>query len=442
MGEKMRLLILSLISTLAFFLSTFPSMAAPPAGVIYSHRIKFYLDPQLLTNMDEARIRLAKYVNDMNAVLSINTNRRIIFDPASDLFPATSQPFGNSSFFFPKYDFEIRVFALKSITTQSHGGYATTDESGLLGIGGMNWLAIYDPDKLADYHQVADYWFQVTGLLHELAHGFGAGVGEYYKFALASDQTGIAPIENVNIYNSQDPYWNTRFEMRFDPLLGTSTKGFSRFSELTANLINSAEFRDATTRQYANQIMADMRKMQFRVEDLAGRPIANAKIRVYRPNSPTLIKQYYTNSLGEVVIDWKFANYETMVSEFAEGLRIFKISKTGYIPDTMHLNVFDAQNDFIVKNQRTTFRRIIKLVHPTKDQGKILEIKREPNRFVSLTYAAPNTSCWPESSTDLTFWEILHQREERGVITYIDYDAPNFPMRFYRLTCFVPVPGI
>jgi hypothetical protein len=46
-----------------------------------NHVFNFFLDPQLVTDVNLAKESLEKYIDDLNFVLAKNTNRHLLFDP-------------------------------------------------------------------------------------------------------------------------------------------------------------------------------------------------------------------------------------------------------------------------------------------------------------------------------------------------------------------------
>src|SRR6185503_13107869 len=161
------------------------SLSVKPAfadsSVVQEQVLKFYLDPALVPDLNFAKAVLPKYVADMNAILSKNTSRRLVFDPETGIVLTSTKPQTDSATLpLPTQGFEIWAYAVKTSNTMSYGGYAGMDKSGAGVLAGLKWTRLYDPDTLTA-GAVADYTIQLDHMLHELAHVFGAGIGEYYS---------------------------------------------------------------------------------------------------------------------------------------------------------------------------------------------------------------------------------------------------------------------
>ena len=204
-----------------------------------THTVTFYLDPALITSTTPSD--LAQYISDMNVVLAKNTDRRLEFDPQSGVLPATAEPHDNSHDGpLPSEGFDVWVHATYSGTPEySTGGYCGINSGGELVIAGMKWGGVY-----SDFS--ADYAKQLSTMLHEFAHGFGAGIGELYSLIYVQDKTSQTPAQDLNLLMPSDPFTLTHPDWRGDPLLwnvgGNTREEFlanCTFSELTALVLAS-----------------------------------------------------------------------------------------------------------------------------------------------------------------------------------------------------------
>ncbi len=123
-----------------------------------THRLVFYLDPALVTDLAWARAVLPQYVADLNTILAKNTLRRFTFDPATDLVLALADPSSGSAGTLPLTGYEVWVHAVLSDQPRSYDGYMGLDRSGAAVLDGFKWLQLYDPEALApDTPEMRDY---------------------------------------------------------------------------------------------------------------------------------------------------------------------------------------------------------------------------------------------------------------------------------------------
>jgi len=188
----------------------------------------------------------------MNIILAKNTDRYLAFDPTTGIILTNTQPHSNNSALpLPADGFEIWAYAVTSPFPVSYGGYMGIDTSGAGVLAGLKWTKLYDPDKL-NPDEVADYWTQINNMLHELAHVFGAGIGEYYNLSFIRDTTNVSPFLDINILDPEDAFWKDKPDFMTDPLLQNPVRtagsasfssresllAFVQYSRLTAAIIN------------------------------------------------------------------------------------------------------------------------------------------------------------------------------------------------------------
>lgn len=204
------------------------------------HPITFYLNSNFVTDAESVQPLLQVYVDDINHILEKNTIRRLILKDVIivDSKPHTDYMLGE----FPETNYEIWAYVEKSTMNYSHSGYMGYDLSGAGVCGGMKWTQIYNP-LVGD---AEDYWRQISAILHEMAHIWGAGIGEYYNLCTIKDTTQ-APFLDINCLDSQDSFWSDKQDFMVDPLLKipytpTPTREFYletvKYSNLTAKVIN------------------------------------------------------------------------------------------------------------------------------------------------------------------------------------------------------------
>jgi hypothetical protein len=275
---------------------------AVPASGVREHIVKFYFHSDLLPDLEYARDVLPEYVADMNAILAKNTNRVLVFDPASGIVTSASNPHTDSAKPpLPVNDFEIWVHAMPTTRALSHGGYAGIDASGAGVLAGLMWTRIHDPRQL-DANGVSDYTIQLNNMLHELAHVFGAGIGEYYSLASVSDPTATPPLLGIKLSDPADAYWSDKPDFMSDPLLRITRAGSRagylqavRFSDLTAAVIDG-EFRNGLPVQD---------RFTVQVLDHAGAPLEGVNIKVWNAAaSGELLFDETTDEYGQAQVAW------------------------------------------------------------------------------------------------------------------------------------------
>ncbi len=339
--------------TLAMLAALLPSPALADGQVesssLKTHTIKFYLDPALAAGLGFAKMALPKYVNDMNAILAKNTNRRLLFDAETGIIIAESQPHTDSAMPpLPTEDFEIWAHAVHTDQAVSYGGYAGMDASGAGALAGLRWTRLYDPDALAP-NEVWDYTTQLDHMLHELAHVLGAGIGEYYSLMSVTDTTGVAPLMDINIANAKDPFWSDKPDFMRDPLL--------RFTETTsrAQYLSTVQFSNLTAAvmngSYRNGIPS-FEQFTVQVLDESGQPASNVNVRVWNvegvyPYASQLLLDAATNANGQVMVAWGTSTGSHNANNF---LRLIKVYRDGTpVAAPRYVSIYDADIAALVK---------------------------------------------------------------------------------------------
>lgn len=319
-------------------------------ATVHVHVIKFYLDPLLVPDLQFAKQVLAQYVDDMNFVLQKNTDRRLVFDPETGIVPTTTQPHSDwATPPLPVDGFEIWAHAVRTGSATSYGGYAGIDSSGAGVLAGLKWTRLYDPAHLTPA-QVADYWTQINNMLHELAHVFGAGYGEYYRLSSIQDTTSVAPFLNINVFDPSDSFWSDKADFKSDPLLWNPVQvgllgpypnreallNFVQYSHLTAALLNG-NYRNAAP-------SVDLSNMGIKVVDQSGLPLELANVKIWSvpgasPYDAQLLVDGFTDSAGELHFAWGGAANPHNSYDF---LRLVKVFKDGHTASAEYVSIYDA----------------------------------------------------------------------------------------------------
>lgn len=313
----------------------------------HCHEIKFYLPTSYESTYGLVNLRtwLSVYIQDMNTILDKNTNRWLIFNPYIDIIFTDVDPhsnqFGGQK---PDYNFEIWAVVRQSQSSHSHGGYAGIDSSGAGALAGMFWLQVYNPSIVTGV-TLTDYWTQINNMLHELAHVFGAGMGEYYNLCTVVDTTGIPPLQNISCSNGiNDPYWEDKPDYFSDPLLRDvgylfTTReqilNYVQYSNLTSIILNNP---------YRNGLPIAHYNTTIHIVDQNFNPIPVAKVKVwsiravYPDNTSSIIADGDVDEHGEFFFEWGVTNPHNNY----DMLRLIKVYKPGYTSIVKYYSVFDA----------------------------------------------------------------------------------------------------
>ena len=343
-------LVLTLIACLAS--SYTPALASSPEEGTPSivHVIKFYLDPALVPDIQVAKTVLSKYVGDMNSILAKNTNRSFLFDPETGIILTATKPQTDSAQKpLPTDNFEIWVHAVRSSGNTSYGGYAGVDSSGAGVLAGLHWASLYDPGNLSS-SQVQDYLLQLNNMLHEFAHIFKAGIGEYYNLMHITDTTGVAPLLNIDINDSADPFWSDKPDYMTDPLLWlvnvSSRAEFLqkvRYSNLTAASITGG---------YRNGVPS-FTQFLVQVLDKNGAPVESANVKVWNvnglsPHASQLLFDAWTDENGQITLDWGGTQRPHNTANFLRLVKIYKDGKAFAQPQ--YVSIFDMDAALLVSH--------------------------------------------------------------------------------------------
>ena len=357
--------------------------------------------------MDFAKATLPKYVEDMNTILAKNTNRRLVFNPETGIILTNTQPHSNQAVSpLPVENFEILAYAVPGNNTVSYGGYAGVDVSGAGVLAGLKWTRLYDPDSIITPNELTDYWTQINNMLHEFAHVFGAGIGEYYKLSSIQDTTGVSPFLDINVLDPKDPFWSDKPDFMADPLLrnAVQTKGlehlssrealltFVKYSDLTATLI-SGNYRNTAP-------MVDLQHITLSVVTDSGAPINAANIKIWSvignaPYQAKLMVDAFTDSNGQVSFTWGSSINPHNNYDF---LRLIKVYKDGYIVSAKYVSIFDAD--------------IVKLIGGSDLFNILISLNKvgAPPILTSIVRASAN----PASATSVDF-TVTFSKSVKGV---------------------------
>lgn len=364
----------SIIILFTLWLGVYTSLFIPQtpqpihAAELKTHVFKFYIDPSLVPDINFAKQVLPKYVADMNYILAKNTSRQLNFDPETGIILTTTTPYSSSATTLPTDGFEVWAHVIPSTQPTypySYGGNMSFDSSGAAALGNMHWTRLYDPDLVpSNSDQMRDYWTQIDHMLHEFAHVFSAGMGEYYNLSTITDTTNQTPLLNIDYTNSQDSFWKDKPDFYYDPLfqfaynnnfIGSPNSRAAllstvKFANLSATII-SGSYRAPTTPPPT----VDLSNIAVKIEDTQGNPIPDAQIKIWEikgisGNESTLLNETTSDATGSANMAWGTTTDPHNNYDF---LRLLKVYKTSYTAKANYVSIYDLDIQRLVNNQLT-----------------------------------------------------------------------------------------
>ena len=289
----------------------------------------YFVDSQL--NNSQIINNLQGYTATLNYILSKNTSKQ--FRNAGVFVKNSPNFWSGSANNLPTSGYQIWVDLDYTDYPFTHNGYLSFDQSGAAVLADIRVPKIYDPFNPSD---LRDYWQQITTILHEYAHVFGAGIGEYYNLINIQDRTGIHPIHNLSIFSPFDSFWQRKPDFIYDPLtwniynreiLGRPNSLYTlltttRYSFLTANLINFNYRYPFYNPATANKVVINL-----------SRP---SNIKIWSADNYSNNLLINTNASGSFVYPWNPGIFGT------DNLRLIKISND-LSTNSLWLSVFDLQ---------------------------------------------------------------------------------------------------
>ena len=339
--------------------------ARAPADTLNFHDLKFFLHPDLVGSMSETDLKsnLSQYADDLNLVFSKQTNRRLSFDPDTNITITAEKPHSDHSGPLPLTGYELWVHAVltDNPTYGTYGGYAGLHEDGQGVAAGLKWDAIHNPSALTEQRPIEQYWRQIDHVVHEFEHVFGAGSGEYYNLAYVNDTTGVDPLVNIR-KSATDPYWGQRQDYFTDPLLN-NIHNLDLVGSPTSlqDLRDTVGFADVTVAvvdlgpRVVNLIgtVPDLSQVNVEVIDAdTGLPISDATVRTWnvRSFSPYASEELTVSATGTPGL-FQFAwDPYPHISIFGnyDHLKSIKAFADGYEPAATWVSLYDAQYEKLI----------------------------------------------------------------------------------------------
>lgn len=415
--------------------------------------VKFYLHPDLVTNYALVQTNLGKYIDDMNEVIAKNTTRRLTFNPATGIVITNQAPHNNTEPLGgpPLSGYEIWVWIRKSTTGTSHGGSLGIDSSGAAAISSMQWTTVRNPYVLAaGSAELQDYWDQLTTMLHEYGHIYGAGsqTGEYYNYNIMTDDTGVPPLTtmqslnptNLVEFNYNDNFWGRHLDFATDPLLRRElvilpTKTRQQLLDRAAYSVLSAACISGPYREISLAPPLPLtNEMRLVFKDaITCLPVEGVHVRIWRINhNPTLVPttkivDTVTGTNGTVIWNWDLHGGGSFSYLNNDPIRLIKYDRVGYGSNAYYLGGIDLheirilQGHILVTNTITMNRPRLRLLSVTT------------NQIVRVTNTIPGRTFTVYVSEDLTTWYpiVTNTPTTQALFTYTNSPWLGFPKLFY-----------
>jgi hypothetical protein len=334
-------------------------------------KIKWFIHPVLAAPIKDIDRRFRMFTDDMNYVIGKTNKSSLIFDGVT----VTAKKPGENNF-------PVGWAGPIKNPADNYNLWAWIDFSPGRNRGTMSWhydgTGILDCgfEKMSDPENPGyDYDIQLYVLLHEYAHNFGAGIGEYYRTALIPDKTGTDPYLTVSTLDPDCRYWSKRQDFLIDPLLrNTSPWTAMKFSELTATIIDSGKYRISS---FPVKVTPE-NDVLVKVFDSKWAPIPQARIEAWKKlkEIPERYKIVETDNDGASIIDWGIENEDQMTTDPA---RLIKVYASDYLSAATHFTLWDHQYSAICKDRGRLVVRVMMLRDPselTEDvQNEISEVE-------------------------------------------------------------------
>lgn len=336
--------------------------------------IRFSLDSSFLNGpnsqtLEEIKLNLAGYVDDLNIIFGKTTSRQFSFDPETGIeFFNTPHTGGTCSLINSDYGYVAQI--IKSNQDYSFGGNSGCNitNTNELWVFNMNWTRFYSRAEVESQAiPYKDYDLrQLYALTHELGHTHGLGIGEYYTLATEADNTGVLPDLSISSFNKEDDYyWKERLNVWLDPMLSgppanTRLIDYAEFSPLSSTMIEMVASGDIFTTcgqtlflfSHCFPLQADdSRVVNVVLEDQSTtEPIAGCEVEAYRHTASAdgsfFITSSVTNASGTALLDLgnnlRHSNNDLLV--------FFKATCDSYAPAGDALSTFDLQAGLLMPN--------------------------------------------------------------------------------------------
>lgn len=418
-----------------------------------TNSVIFYLHPDLVTNYALVQTNLGKYIGDMNEILAKNTTRRLTFNPNTGIVVTNQAPHDNTEQIGgpPLSGYPIWVWIRKSTTGNSHSGSLGIDTSGAAVISSMQWTTVRNPYVLAaGSAELQDYWDQLTTMLHEYGHIYGAGTqtSEYYHYVIMNDDTGVPPITPMLVLNPtnlfefyyNDNFWGRHIDFATDPLLRRElvilpTKTRQQMLDRTAYSILSAACISGPYREIklAPPLPLTNGINTIFIDAQTCLPVEGLHVRIWRINQnsglvpTTKIVDTVTGTNGTVIWNWDLQGGGSLGYLRNDPIRLIKYDRVGYGSNAYYLSGIDLHEIRILYGQTNVTNTI------TMNRPRLRLLSVTTNQIIRVTNTIPGRTFTVYVSEDLATWYpvVTNTPTTQAVFTYTNSLWLGFPKLFY-----------
>lgn len=281
-------------------------------------------------------------VNQLNSIFSKTTNRRFkyeTFELVND-YPTS----GTSSFELKPYGFKIVVYIVPIVNSY---------EEGTCLIQGDDIIVICNTVSISEKPTRS----QIHTICHEIAHGFGVALGEYYSIKLLIDFTGVEPEYKVSNIFLKDNYWHTPEHQDWleDPMLSSDTTN-PKFCWLSSYRISSGKHRTG------EPLLPDLFNVRIKIIE-NDKPLDSSFVVVIWRNSRSFydkIGEYIPDENGLVTFPWNAGQNNHWTESLSDNFRIIKAFKSGVSVVARGISIWDVEESYIKSNFSSSYEVILR----------------------------------------------------------------------------------
>ncbi len=213
-------------------------------------------------------------------------------------------------------------------------------------LGGTSLIQGDDIVSIINVYSLEDNYI-VNTICHEIAHGFGVAIGEYYSIRLLVDFTGMPPEYKISITNPKDNYWHNpnHIEWLNDPML-VSNPTDPKFCWLSSYIIKSGKFRDG------KPPLPDLFNIKLKIL-VNNQPIDSSNDVIIWRNSKSFYDRigiYHTDKDGIVKFSWNAGQNNHWTEALSDNFRIIKIFNGTTPILATGLSIWDVEECYIKSN--------------------------------------------------------------------------------------------
>lgn len=281
-------------------------------------------------------------VSKLNYIFSKTTNRRFKYE----MFELTiNHPTsGTSSFELKPYGFRIIIYIVPRTGPVEEGSCLIQGDD-IIVI--CNTNSVFETPTRSQLHIIC----------HEIAHGFGVALGEYYSIKLLIDFTGVSPEYKVSNIFLKDNYWHTAEHLNWleDPMLSSDTTD-PKFCWLSSYKISSGKYRNGFP------LLPDLFNVRIKIL-VDNKPIDSSFDVIIWRNSKSFydkIGEYNSDENGVVIFPWNAGQDNHWTEALSDNFRIVKVFKNSISVSAKGLSIWDVEESYIKSNFSSSYQVVLR----------------------------------------------------------------------------------